>query len=101
MCPAVHHKILIYESESVIFLATCIHCCDFYFGQTVNVLMSRCNGHRDKFQVGKEDQSALFHHIFEKHLDNFGQKLESFKFGEVKQVDPRQLDRVEDYYIFT
>ena len=30
--------------------------------------MSRCNGHRDKFKVKKEDQSALSHHIFEKHL---------------------------------
>ena len=82
-------------------LAICIHCFDFYFRQTVNALMSRCNGHRDKFKVGKEDQSALSHHIFEKHLDNFGQKLENFKFGVVKQVDLRQLDRVEDYYIYS
>ena len=71
--------------------------------------MSRCNGHRGKFKVGKEDQSALSHHIFEKPLDfpisdqsyNFGQKLENFKFGVVQQVDPRQLDRVEDYYVYS
>ena len=62
--------------------------------------MSRCNSHCDKFKVGKEDQSALSHYIFEKHLDKFGQKLENSKFGVVKQVDPRQLDRVEYYYIY-
>ena len=89
------------SSESVVYLATCNHCLDFYFGQTVNTLMSRCNGHRDKFKFGKEDQSALSHHIFEKHLENFDHKLDNFKFGVVRQVDPRQLDRVEDFYIFS
>ncbi len=89
------------SSESVVYLATCVHCKDFYFGQTVNTLMSRCNGHREKFKVAKVDQSALLHHTYEKHLETFEQKLENFKFGVVKQVCPSQLDRVEDYYIFS
>ncbi len=87
-------------SESVVYLATCIHCDDFYFGQTVNTLMSRCNGHRDKFKLVNEDKSALSHHIYENHLEKFDLKLENFNFGVVKKVCPRQLDRVEDYYIY-
>ena len=62
--------------------------------------MSRCNGHRDKFKLNKYDQSALSLHIYEKHVEYFGEKLNNFDFGIVKRVSPMQLDRVEDNYIF-
>ena len=52
------------------------------------------------FKVSKVDQSALSNHTYEKHLEKFDLRLENFKFGVVRQVDPRHLDRVEDYYIF-
>ena len=80
------------SAESLIDLALCKICWDFYFGQTINSMMDRNNGHRDKFKLGKEDLSALSHHIYEKHPEFFDQKLEKFIFGIVKQVSPGQLD---------
>ncbi len=94
------------STENIIYLAKCKRCEDpgsesnFYFGQTINSLMKRCNGHRDKFKVGKEDQSALSLHIRDKHPDYFSDKLLNFDFGVVKQVVPSKLDRAEDFYIF-
>ena len=51
-------------------------------------------------KLGKEDQSALSMHIYDKHPNSFGDKLINFDFGVVKHVAPTRLDRVEDYYIF-
>ena len=98
--------------DSVVYVALCKRCdetshgehratctsentSNFYFGQTNNSLMSRCNGHRDKFKLNKYDQSALSLHIYEKHVEYFGEKLNNFDFGIVKRVSPMQLDRVE------
>ena len=61
----------------------------------------RCNGHRDKFKVGKEDLSALSAHISEKHPENFGDKLNNYNFGIIKSAPPERLDRIEDFYIYT
>ena len=61
-------------SSSVVYLAKCVQCKDpdkgYYFGQTINTLTSRCNGHREKFKTGK-GQSVLSLHIMEKHPENF------------------------------
>ena len=73
---------------------------NFYFGQTINSLMSRNNGHRDKFALSKYDKSALSLHVFENHFDQFGHKLNNFDFGIVKHVSAVKLDRMEDFYIF-
>ena len=90
------------------YLALCRLCKDqhslnnenFYFGQTVNSLMSRCNGHRDKFKLDRFDQSALSMYIMDKHPQSFGDKLNNFDFGVVKAVSPLQLDRAEDCLIY-
>ena len=92
------------SSPSVVYLAECKLCTNgrgFYFGQTINSLMMRCNGHRDKFKVGKEDLSALSAHISEKHPENFGDKLNNYNFGIIKSAPPERLDRIEDFYIYT
>ncbi len=73
---------------------------NFYFGQTINTLMTRCNGHRSSFKMTKFDQSALSMHIMDKHPNNFGDKLTNFDFGVVKGVSPLQLHRCEDFYIY-
>ena len=97
-------------SESVIYLALCKLCAyptntrNFYFGQTVQSLMKRSNGHREKFKLGKQELSALSAHVYnDKHPEAFGERLNrhSYEFGVVSQVNPRQLNnRKEDYYIY-
>ena len=63
--------------------------------------MSRCNFHRDKFKLDRFDQSALSLHIMDKHYtENFGDKLFNFGFGVIKSVNPLDLDRAEDYFIY-
>ena len=94
-------------SESVIYLALCKLCAyptntrNFYFGQTVQSLMKRSNGHREKFKLGKQELSILSAHVYDKHPEAFGERLNSYEFGVVSesQVNPRQLNRKEDYYI--
>ena len=76
------------STESVIYVAICKLCKElshenvnnFYFGQTINNLMGRCNGHRDKFKPDRFDQSALAWHIMDTQVNDFGSKLESFDF---------------------
>ena len=76
---------------------------NFYFGQTVNTLMFRNNGHRDKFalDLSKYDKSALSQHTYEKHPGVFPNKLFSYSFGVVKHVNAANLDRVEDFYVYS
>ena len=69
---------------------------NFYFGQTINSLMSRNNGHRDKFSLSKYDKSALSIHIHEKHIDHFGDKLKNYNFGVI--ISHRSGD-TEDTFI--
>ena len=93
-------------SEEIIYLAKCKVCDDsesksnFYFGQSVKSLMKRCNGHRSSFKLSKKDESALSMHVYDKHPEQFGDKLSNFNFGIVEQVPPAKLNRVEDFYIF-
>ena len=96
-------------TKGVIYLALCKLCDDpknlnnFYWGQTRNSLMTRNNGHRSSFsvQLDKYDKSALSMHIFDKHLENFTDKLNNYNFGVVKHVAPTSLDRTEDFYIYS
>ena len=39
-------------------------------------------------------------HIYENHLERFGDKLKNFDFGIVKSIRPTSLNRLEDYYIY-
>ena len=89
-------------SDSVIYLGICKHCKseNFYFGQTINVFMCRCNGHRDKFKLDRYEKSALSMHIMDKHPEHFNKKLDNFDFGIVKSVNPMDLNRAEDCLIF-
>ena len=97
------------STESIIYVAICKICSEenhnnvnnFYFGQTVNSLMSRCNGHRDKFKPDRFDQSALSMHVMDCHVEEFGSKLNNFDFGVVKSVNPIDLDRAEDCLIYS
>ena len=93
------------STDSVIYVAICKLCrehniaSNYYFGQTITTLMSRCNGHRDKFKVSSFDKSALSLHIMEEHEEHFNDKLNNFDFGVVKHVSPLNLNRCEDFYI--
>ena len=65
--------------------------------------MKRSNGHREKFKLGKQELSILSAHVYDKHPEAFGERLNrhSYEFGVVSQVNPRQLNnRKEDYYIY-
>ena len=94
-------------SESVIYVAICRLCREilmknidnFYIGKTLNALMCRCNGHRDKFKLDRYEKSALSLHIMDKHPEYFGDKLLNFEFGVIKSVNPLELHRAEDCLI--
>ena len=93
------------KSENVIYLAKCVICgclLQFYFGQTVNPFRTRMNGHRGDFKVENSifEKSALSMHVFNEHIDDFDKKLTNYDLGIIKSVNPSQLDRVEDFYIF-
>ena len=108
----VNHKLIHLDyhcdcsSDCVVYIAICKLCkepiptSNFYFGQTINTTMCRCNGHRDKFKLHKFDQSALSLHIMEEHEEYFHEKLNNFDFGVVKQVSAQNLNRCEDFYIW-
>jgi hypothetical protein len=93
-------------SKYIIYLAICNLCDDplclnnFYFGQSINSLMMRNNGHRGNFKINSYDKSALSMHIHDKHPEAFDSKLSSYDFGIVKSVSPIQLNRTEDSYIY-
>ena len=93
------------KSANCIYIAVCKYCvpCEFYVGQTINPLHIRLNNHRACFKLGsfKYEQSALSVHVFEKHVDTFPDKLENFNFGILTSSSPKDLDRREDFYIYT
>ena len=73
-------------SEFVIYLYLCEHCehpCQdgFYFGQSVNSVRTRDNGHRVAFTENLYEKSALAYHIWDKHREHFHLKLDNFKSG--------------------
>ena len=91
-------------SENCIYVAMCKFCnCEFYLGKTVNMVRTRFNGHRGCFKLEncKYTDSALSMHIYDVHLDKFGDKLNNFNMGIVKGVKPTSLNRMEDFYIYT
>ena len=93
------------KTDNCIYLFICNECegnSGFYFGKTFNRSHIRFNSHRSSFKVSNNDyeKSALSHHIFLEHLDNFPLKLNNFKVGIVGQAPPRRLDRLEDFYIY-
>ena len=75
----------------------------FYFGQSTNPIRTRFNGHRGCFKLKdyKYTQSALSQHTYEKHPEHFDIELRNFNFGIVKQCSPKQLNRLEDFYIYS
>ena len=70
---------------------------DSYFGQTMNKLHQRINGHRSKFNMNDYLESALSLHAQDQHPDNF--TLDIYKFCIVKSVHPSRLNREEFKHI--
>ena len=91
------------KNKYVIYCAQCTLCSevldaeDTYFGQTLNKLHIRMNGHRNKFNNEDFQKSALAIHAFERHPENFS--LDIFKFCVFKEVHPLNLNREEFKYI--
>ena len=93
------------KSKNCIYVALCRLCNDkaFYFGQTTTPLHIRFNGHRGCFKTNnlKFNDSALSHHIYTKHLENFDSKLLNYKIGIVRTCSAVLLNRLEDYFIYS
>ena len=91
------------KTENIIYYCECIHCADYYFGKSSNPLHIRMNGHRScfKFENNNYEDSALSQHIYDKHVENFDDKLDNFKVGIVKQTSTSNLNRAEDFYIWS
>ena len=94
------------KSDCCIYLAVCSICnltIEFYFGQTVTPANIRFNGHRSSFKLDdfKYKVSALSEHVFDKHPEVFDSKLNNYKVGIIKSCKPKDLNRYEDYYIYS
>ena len=94
------------KADNVIYVARCSLCqadgnTQLYFGQTCTRFHLRLNGHRSHFKTDNSayEKSALSMHIFSDHVAHFDVKLDNFVFGIIKQLAPRDMDRVEDFYI--
>ena len=90
------------KTENVIYLFICKLCPnnkEFYFGQSINSVQDRSNGHRSNFDEGTFKKSALAFHIWDAHRDKFGDKLNNFTVGVVRSTLPQMLDRAEDFFI--
>lgn len=91
------------KTKFVIYCAQCTICQrlismdDSYFGQTMNKLHQRINGHRSEFNNDDYLASALSMHAYEHHPDNF--TLDIYKFCVVKSVHPLRLNREEFKHI--
>lgn len=88
------------STSSCIYVAQCRICNptlvgmeSTYFGQTVQQLHCRFNGHRSKFNDIDYKKSALSWHAFLEHPDNF--TLDIFLVAVVKKVKPCALNREE------
>ena len=89
-------------TENCIYLYVCKLCKEnegFYVGQTTNTCRDRANGHRADFNYKDFKKSALSHHIYEEHPEHIMKKLKNFKLGIIKEKNPMDLDRAEDYYV--
>ena len=91
-------------TEFVVYLYLCEHCdhpCrdGFYFGQSVNGVRARANGHRAAFTESLYKKSALAYHTWDRHREHFHHKLDNFRVGVVKSTSPGDLDRAEDFFV--
>ena len=89
------------KSSCVIYVAICIPCRDFYFGQTMTEEHVRMNGHRDKFDFGKFDKSAISMHIYTDHPDMVEAGLSNFNIVILDSTNAINLNRRESFYIWS
>jgi hypothetical protein len=89
------------KSSSVIYVAICKLCSDFYFGQTMTEEHIRMNGHRDKFDLEKFDKSALSMHIYTDHPDKVEQGLLNYNVVILESTNAINLNRKESFYIWS
>lgn len=95
------------SKKGIVYLGICKNCNDplhngdFYFGQSVNSLMTRNNGHRGSYKLSAYDKSAFSMHTYDKHIECFDKKLDNYEFGVVKHVASCRLSRAEDFYIYS
>ena len=89
------------KSSSIIYVAICKVCSDFYFGQTMTEEHIRMNGHRDKFNIEKFDKSALSMHIYTDHPDNTEHDLLNFNVAILESTNAINLNRRESFYIWS
>ena len=90
------------KTENVIYLFICKLCPnnkEFYFGQSINSVQERSNGHRSNFDEGTFKKSALAFHIWDAHREKFSDKLNNFTVGVVRSTLPQMLDRAEDFFV--
>jgi hypothetical protein len=70
---------------------------DTYFGQTLQKMHQRINGHRNKFNELDYEKSALSLHAHDCHPDRF--TIDIFKFAIMKSCNPLRLNREEFRFI--
>ena len=90
------------SSDFIIYLFVCKLCPKkrgFYVGQSINSCRDRTNGHRAHFKLNSYTKSALSHHMFKDHPENFDFKLQNYELGIIEATSPLNLDRREDYYL--
>ena len=90
------------SSDFIIYLFICKLCPKkrgFYVGQSINSCRDRTNGHRAHFKLNSYTKSALSHHMFKDHPQNFDFKLQNYELGIIEATSPLNLDRREDYYL--
>ena len=89
-------------TENCIYLYVCKLCKEnegFYVGQTTNTCRERANGHRADFNYKDFRKSALSQHVYEEHPEHIMKKLKNYELGIIKEKNPMDLDRAEDYYV--
>ena len=89
-------------TEHVIYIYVCNLCEEndsFYIGQSVNSCRDRANGHRGGFNEKNFKKSALSYHVYKDHPLHVDKKLTNYSLGVVKSTAPRNLDRLEDYFV--
>ena len=44
-------------------------------------------------------RNLLSHHVYEEHPEHLMEKLNNYKLGIIKEKNPMDLDRAEDYFV--
>ena len=89
------------KSSSIIYVAICSICNDFYFGQTMTEERIRMNGHRSCFTQEKFDKSALSLHIYKDHPDRIDVGLNNYKVIIIECTNSLNLNRRESFFIWS